>query len=324
MSENNVKIVKPQFKKNINKDNKELNKATAIEKESTVLDFANKELKIDEAKKKIKDKEKKKMEKIISILIGLGAVVVVSGLIIWGVSKDTQIKEPAAQVQVTDNDTGYKKEITQEKKNEYLDRVTNSIESEGKAYWDSKLFTCTYDEYLSLYKYYRVNGFSESNSYELCQKYFKLHDKFNEEEALAFSKNSDREANYGEQQPIEIDSSPQSSEPQDTNNNEEEPKATSEEEADKPQADMAGASEPVEIPKELQEQEPEAEAPAPAPEAEKPAPTPAPEEPVYTEPEPDNSNSDFWGDDYTSGNVFDNIEGSTGHGFGDTTGIKFQ
>lgn len=219
-------IVKPNFSKNkVNKENLN-NERKVVEKEATVE--INQEVKsnsileqarlLNEQDKIIKsNKEKKKMEKIAYLLAGLAGAVVITAVIVFGLLKASNIQEVAkqpTQVEVTDsNAKEHGVELTDEIKQEYTEKIKNVLNEEAKKFYSAdEAYGATYTQFLDLYQWYRLEGFSESSSYQLVINYLKTHSGESVElndntkkELQELADNKDKLANYGEAIPEEVD-----------------------------------------------------------------------------------------------------------------------
>ena len=322
-------IVKPNFSKNkVNKENLN-NERKVVEKEATVE--INQETKsgsileqaklLNEQDKIIKNnKEKKKMEKIAYLLAGLAGAVVITAVAVFGLLKVSNLQEVAkqpTQVEVTDNNAKEKGiELTDEIKQEYTQKIKNVLDEEAKKFYSAdEAYGATYNQFLDLYQWYRLEGFSESSSYQLVINYLKTHSDSNgaielnestKKELQELADNKDKLANYGEAIPEEVDQSSEEVEQAgDMNGDTTEGVEITDEmksynESPESQIDESdNTAEWTEEPKQEDVYIPAAEpevgvdnTPAPAPE---PAPTP---EPVPS----DNSGLD-WGDSSADSNV---------------------
>ena len=218
-------IVKPNFSKNkVNIENLN-NERKVAEKEATVE--INQEVKsgnileqaklLNEQDKIIKsNKEKKKMEKIAYLLAGLAGAVVITAVAVFGLLKVNNIQEVAkpTQVEVTDNNAKERGiELTNEIKQEYTEKIKNLLDEEAKKFYsEDEAYGATYTQFLDLYQWYRLEGFSESSSYQLVINYLKTHSgesvELNEstkKELQELADNKDKIANYGEAIPEEAD-----------------------------------------------------------------------------------------------------------------------
>lgn len=219
-------IVKPNFSKNkVNKENLN-NERKVVEKEATVE--INQETKsnsileqaklLNEQDKIIKNnKEKKKMEKIGYLIAGLASAVVIASIAVFGLLKVSNIQEVAkqpTQVEVTDsNAKEHGVELTDEIKQEYTEKIKNVLNEEAKKFYSEKeAYGATYTQFLDLYQWYRLEGFSESSSYQLVINYLKTHSGESVElndntkkELQELADNKDKLANYGEAIPEEVD-----------------------------------------------------------------------------------------------------------------------
>lgn len=336
-------IVKPNFSKNkVNKENLN-NERKVVEKEATVE--INQEVKsgsileqaklLNEQDKIIKNnKEKKKMEKIAYLLAGLAGAVVITAVAVFGLLKVNNLQEVAkqpTQVEVTDsNAKEHGVELTPEIKQEYTEKIKNLLDEEAKKFYSAdEAYGATYTQFLDLYQWYRLEGFSESSSYQLVINYLKTHsgesvelNDTTKKELQELADNKDKLANYGEAIPEEVDQNSENIESA---------------------GDMNGdTSEGVEITDEMKEynespesqidesdntaewsDEPKQEevyVPSAEPEVkvdDTPAPTP---EPAPTDNTPTSSGDDsFWGSDDSFTDSWNNID-SKENGWGDTTG----
>ena len=220
-------IVKPNFSKNkVNKENLN-NERKVVEKEATVE--INQETKsnnileqaklLNEQDKIIKNKEKKHMEKIAYLLAGLAGAVVITAVAVFGLLKVNNIQEVAkqpTQVEVTDNNAKERGiELTDEIKQEYTEKIKNVLDAEAKKFYSEKeAYGATYTQFLDLYQWYRLEGFSESSSYQLVINYLKTHSGESVEltdttkkELQELADNNEKIANYGENIPEEADQS---------------------------------------------------------------------------------------------------------------------
>ena len=233
-------IVKPNFSKNkVNKENLN-NERKVVEKEATVE--INQETKsesileqaklLNEQDKIIKNnKEKKKMEKIAYLLAGLAGAVVITAVAVFGLLKVNNLQEVAkqpTQVEVTDNNAKEKGiELTDEIKQEYTEKIKNVLNEEAKKFYSEKeAYGATYTQFLDLYQWYRLEGFNESNSYQLVINYLKTHSGESVEltdttkkELQELADNKDKLANYGEVVPEEVDQQVDEAEAGDMNGN---------------------------------------------------------------------------------------------------------
>lgn len=220
-------IVKPNFSKNkVNKENLN-NERKVVEKEATVE--INQETKsnsileqaklLNEQDKIIKNKENKKMEKIAYLLAGLASAVVIASIAVFGLLKVSNLQEVAkqpTQVEVTDNNAKeHGVELTDEIKQEYTEKIKNVLDAEAKKFYSAdEVYGATYTQFLDLYQWYRLEGFSESSSYQLVIDYLKNHKDSNgaielnestKKELQELADNKDKLANYGEAVPEEVD-----------------------------------------------------------------------------------------------------------------------
>lgn len=220
-------IVKPNLSKNkVNIENLN-NERKVVEKEATVE--INQEVKsgnileqarlLNEQDKIIKNKEKKKMEKIAYLLAGLAGAVVIASIAVFGLLKVSNIQEvakPSTQVEVTDSNAKERGiELTDEIKQEYTQKIKNVLDAEAQKFYSEKeAYGATYTQFLDLYQWYRLEGFSESSSYQLVINYLKTHSGESVEltdntkkELQELADNKDKLANYGEAVPEEADQS---------------------------------------------------------------------------------------------------------------------
>lgn len=219
-------IVKPNFSKNkVNKENSN-NERKVVEKEATVE--INQETKsnnileqaklLNEKDKIIKNnKEKKKMEKIAYLLAGLVSAVVIASIAVFGLLKVSSIQEVAkqpTQVEVTDSNAKERGvELTPEIKQEYTEKIKNLLDEEAKKFYSAdEVYGASYTQFLDLYQWYRLEGFSESSSYQLVINYLKTHsgesvelNDTTKKELQELADNKDKLANYGENIPEEVD-----------------------------------------------------------------------------------------------------------------------
>ena len=220
-------IVKPNFSKNkVNIENLN-NERKVAEKEATVEN--NQETKsnnileqaklLNEQDKIIKNKENKKMEKVGYLLAGLATAVVIAAVAVFGLLKVNNIQEVAkqpTQVEVTDNNAKERGvELTDEIKQEYTEKIKNLLNEEAKKFYSAdETYGATYTQFLDLYQWYRLEGFSESSSYQLVLDYLKNHtdgvvelNESTKKELQELADNKDKIANYGENIPEEADTS---------------------------------------------------------------------------------------------------------------------
>lgn len=218
-------IVKPNFSKNkVNIENLN-NERKVVEKEATVK--INQEVKsnsileqaklLNEQDKIIKNKEKKKMEKIGYLLAGLAGAVVIAAIAVFGLLKASTIQEvakPSTQVEVTDSNAKERGiELTDEIKQEYTQKIKNVLDEEAKKFYSAdEVYGATYTQFLDLYKWYRLEGFSQSSSYQLVINYLKTHsgesvelNDTTKKELQELADNNEKVANYGEAVPEEVD-----------------------------------------------------------------------------------------------------------------------
>ena len=222
-------IVKPNFSKNkVNKENLN-NERKVVEKEATVE--INQETKsgsileqaklLNEQDKIIKNnKENKKMaEKIGYLIAGLASAVVIASIAVFGLLKVSNLQEVAkqpTQVEVTDSNAKERGiELTDEIKQEYTQKIKNLLDAEAKKFYsEDEAYGASYTQFLDLYQWYRLEGFSESSSYQLVLDYLKNHKDSNEaielnestkKELQELADNKDKLANYGEAIPEEVD-----------------------------------------------------------------------------------------------------------------------
>ena len=324
-------IVKPNFSKNkVNKENLN-NERKVVEKEATVE--INQEVKsgsileqaklLNEQDNIIKNnKENKKMEKIAYLLASLAGAVVITAVAVFGLLKVSNIQEVAkqpTQVEVTDNNAKEKGiELTDEIKQEYTEKIKNVLDAEAKKFYSAdEVYGATYNQFLDLYQWYRLEGFSESSSYQLVLDYLKNHtngaielNESTKKELKELADNNEKVANYGENIPEEADQSNENVEQAgDMNGDTSEGVEISEElkkynESPESQIDESdNTAEWTEEPKQEEVYVPDStpqvdDTPAPAPE---PAPTP--------EDSSNNSGLD-WGDSSADSNVNWNSTGS--------------
>lgn len=220
-------IVKPNFSKNkVNIENLN-NERKVVEKEATVE--INQEVKsesileqaklLNEQDKIIKNKEKKKMEKIGYLIAGLVGAVVITAIAVFGLLKVSSIQEvakPSTQVEVTDSNAKERGiELTDEIKQEYTQKIKNVLNEEAKKFYSAdEAYGATYNQFLNLYQWYRLEGFSESSSYQLVINYLKTHsgesvelNDATKKELQELADNNEKIANYGEAVPEEVDQS---------------------------------------------------------------------------------------------------------------------
>lgn len=221
-------IVKPNFSKNkVNIENLN-NERKVVEKEATVE--INQEVKsgnileqaklLNEQDKIIKNsKENKNMKKIGYLIAGLVSAVVIAAVAVFGLLKVSNIQEVAkqpTQVEVTDsNAKEHGVELTPEIKQEYTEKIKNLLNEEAKKFYSEKeAYGASYTQFLDLYQWYRLEGFSESSSYQLVINYLKTHSGESVEltdttkkELQELADNKDKLANYGENIPEEVDQS---------------------------------------------------------------------------------------------------------------------
>ena len=222
-------IVKPNFSKNkVNIENLN-NERKVVEKEATVE--INQETKsnnileqaklLNEQDKIIKNnKEKKKMaEKIGYLLAGLVGAVVIAAVAVFGLLNVNNIQEVAkqpTQIEVTDSNAKERGiELTPEIKQEYTEKIKNLLDAEAKKFYSAdEAYGATYTQFLDLYQWYRLEGFSESSSYQLVLDYLKNHPNSDgtvelndatKKELQELADNKDKLANYGEAIPEEAD-----------------------------------------------------------------------------------------------------------------------
>ena len=320
-------IVKPNFSKNkVNKENLN-NERKVVEKEATVE--INQETKsgsileqaklLNEQDKIIKNnKENKKMEKIAYLLAGLASAVVITAVAVFGLLKVSNLQEVAkqpTQVEVTDSNAKEKGiELTDEIKQEYTEKIKNVLDAEAKKFYSEKeAYGATYTQFLDLYQWYRLEGFSESSSYQLVLDYLKNHtdgavelNESTKKELQELADNKDKLANYGENIPEEVDQSSENVESAGDMNGDtsEGVEITDEmkEYNEKPESHIDESEQQQEWTEEPKQEEvyvpdntPQVDNTPSTPEAPEPAPTP--------EPAPaDNSGLD-WGDSSNDSNV---------------------
>mgnify|MGYP002769168252 CR=1 FL=1 len=332
-------IVKPNFSKNkVNKENLN-NERKVVEKEATVE--INQETKsksileqaklLNEQDNIIKNKEKKKMEKIAYLLAGLVGAVVITAVAVFGLLKVSNIQEVAkqpTQVEVTDSNAKEKGiELTDEIKQEYTEKIKNVLNEEAKKFYSEKeAYGATYNQFLDLYQWYRLEGFSESSSYQLVLDYLKNHtdgavelNDSTKKELQELADNKDKLANYGEAIPEEVDQNSENVESAgDMNGDTSEGVEISEELKNYNESPESQVTEEDNI-AEWSEEPKQEEVYTPAPEVKvddtptsepTPAPEPAPEDSSNS-----NSGSDdsFWGSDGGFTDSWNNID-STEHG----------
>lgn len=335
-------IVKPNFSKNkVNIENLN-NERKVVEKEATVE--INQEVKsesileqarfLNEQDKIIKNnKEKKKMEKIGYLIAGLAGAVVITAIAVFGLLKASTIQEvakPSTQVEVTDSNAKERGiELTPEIKQEYTQKIKNVLNEEAQKFYSAdEAYGATYNQFLDLYQWYRLEGFSESSSYQLVINYLKTHSGESVElndntkkELQELADNKDKLANYGEVVPEEVDQTSEAEQTGDMNGDtsegveitdemkeyNESPESTVTEEDNTAEWTEEPKQEDVYVPA----AEPEVDidnTPAPAPE-----PAPTPEAPSDNPPASSSSDDSFWGSDGDFTDSWNNID-STEHG----------
>lgn len=317
-------IVKPNFSKNkVNIENLN-NERKVVEKEATVK--INQEVKsesileqarlLNEQDNIIKNKEKKKMEKIGYLLAGLAGAVVIAAVAVFGLLKVSNIQEvakPSTQVEVTDNNAKeHGIELTPEIKQEYTQKIKNVLNEEAQKFYSAdEAYGATYNQFLDLYQWYRLEGFSESSSYQLVINYLKTHSGESVElndntkkELQELANNNEKIANYGEAVPEEVDQNNDTEQAGDMNGDTTEGVEITDEMKEyneSPESQVTEEDNTAEEPKQEDVYVPDntpAPAPAPAPEpATEPAPTPAPE------PAPSDNSGLDWGDSSSNSNV---------------------
>lgn len=275
------------------------------------------------------------MEKIGYLIAGLVGAVVITAIAVFGLLKASTIQEvakPSTQVEVTDsNAKEHGVELTPEIKQEYTEKIKNVLNEEAKKFYSEKeAYGATYTQFLDLYKWYRLEGFSESSSYQLVINYLKTHSDSNgaielnddtKKELKELADNKDKLANYGENIPEEADQTSEAEQAGDMNGDTSEGVEITDEMKEyneSPESTVTeedNTAEWVEEPKQEEVYVPAAE---PAPEVKvddtptpEPAPTPAPAD---NTPASSGSDDSFWGSDgdfNTSG-----IDVDTG-GYGD-------
>lgn len=221
-------IIKPNFSKNKVKKENLNNERKVVEKEATVeINQETKSGSILEQAKLLNEqdniiksnKEKKKMEKIGYLIAGLVGAVVIASIAVFGLLKVNNLQEVAkqpTQVEVTDsNAKEHGVELTPEIKQEYTQKIKNLLDEEAKKFYsEDEVYGATYTQFLDLYKWYRLEGFSESSSYQLVLDYLKNHKDSNgaielndstKKELQKLADNKDKLANYGENIPEEVD-----------------------------------------------------------------------------------------------------------------------
>lgn len=310
-------IVKPNFSKNkVNIENLN-NERKVVEKEATVE--INQEVKsgnileqarlLNEQDKIIKNKEKKKMEKIGYLIAGLATAVVIAAVAVFGLLKVSNIQEvakPSTQVEVTDSNAKERGiELTDEIKQEYTQKIKNVLNEEAQKFYSAdEAYGATYNQFLDLYQWYRLEGFSESSSYQLVINYLKTHsgesvelNDTTKKELQELANNNEKIANYGEAVPEEVDQSSENVEQTgDMNGDTSEGVEISEELREyneKPESQIDESDNTAEEPKQE-----EVYVPAAEPEVDiDNTPAPAPEAPSDNTPASSGSDDSFWGSD---------------------------
>ena len=332
-------IVKPNFSKNkVNKENLN-NERKVVEKEATVE--INQEVKsnsileqaklLNEQDKIIKDKEKKKMEKIAYLLAGLAGAVVITAIAVFGLLKVSNIQEvakPSTQVEVTDNNAKERGiELTDEIKQEYTQKIKNVLNEEAKKFYSAdEAYGATYTQFLDLYQWYRLEGFSESSSYQLVINYLKTHSDSNgaielndttKKELQELADNNEKIANYGEAVPEEVDQSNENIESAGDMNGDtsEGVEITDEmkEYNESPESTVTEEDNTAEEPKQEDVYVPSAEPDVDNTPSTPEAPATTPEAPADNTPASSGSDDSFWGSDGDFTDSWNNID-STEHG----------
>lgn len=335
-------IVKPNFSKNkVNKENLN-NERKVVEKEATVE--INQETKsnsileqaklLNEQDKIIKNKEKKNMEKIGYLIAGLVGAVVITAVAVFGLLKVSSIQEVAkqpTQVEVTDsNAKEHGVELTDEIKQEYTEKIKNVLDAEAKKFYSAdEAYGATYNQFLDLYQWYRLEGFSESSSYQLVLDYLKNHtdgavelNESTKKELQELADNKDKLANYGEAVPEEVDKNSEAEQAGDMNGDTTEGVEIPDEMKEyneKPESQIDESDNTAEEPKQedvyVPDNTPQVnDTPEPAT---TPEPAPAPEAPADNTPASSGSDDSFWGGSDTNQDInWDSEE----HGWGDTKG----
>lgn len=330
-------IVKPNFSKNkVNKENLN-NERKVVEKEDTVeINQETKSGSILEQAKLLNEqdniiksnKEKKKMEKIGYLIAGLVGAVVIAAVAVFGLLKVNNLQEVAkqpTQVEVTDsNAKEHGVELTPEIKQEYTQKIKNLLDEEAKKFYsEDEVYGATYNQFLNLYQWYRLEGFSESSSYQLVIDYLKNHKDSNgaielnestKKELQELADNKDKLANYGEAVPEEVDKSNENIESAgDMNGDTSEGVEISEELREyneSPESTVTEEDNTAEEPKQEEVYVPSAEPEVDVDNTPAPEPAPAPEDNSSSS----GSDDSFWGG---SGDVFSDTPegeeyGSTG------------
>lgn len=313
-------IVKPNFSKNkVNIENLN-NERKVVEKEATVK--INQEVKsgnileqarlLNEQDKIIKNKEKKKMEKIGYLIAGLATAVVIAAVAVFGLLKVSNIQEvakPSTQVEVTDSNAKERGiELTDEIKQEYTQKIKNVLDAEAQKFYSEKeAYGATYNQFLDLYQWYRLEGFSESSSYQLVINYLKTHSGESVElndntkkELQELADNNEKVANYGEAVPEEVDQTSEAEQAGDMNGDTTEGVEISEELREyneSPESQVTEEDNTAEEPKQedvyVPAAEPEVDNTPSTPEA----PATTPEAPADNTPASSGSDDSFWGSD---------------------------
>lgn len=334
-------IIKPNFSKNKVKKENLNNERKVVEKEATVE--INQETKsesileqakfLNEKDKIIKNKEKKKMaEKIGYLIAGLVSAVVITAIAVFGLLKVSNIQEVAkqpTQVEVTDNNAKeHGVELTPEIKQEYTEKIKNVLDAEAKKFYSAdEAYGASYTQFLDLYQWYRLEGFSESSSYQLVINYLKTHsgesvelNDTTKKELQELADNKDKLANYGENIPEEADQQVDEAEAGDMNGDTSEGVEISEElknynESPESQIDETDNT------AEWSEEPKQEEVYTPAPEVKVDDTPSTPEAPVDNTPASSGSDDSFWGG---SGDVFSDTSEGFENGWGDTKGWTWQ
>lgn len=320
-------IVKPNFSKNkVNIENLN-NERKVVEKEATVE--INQEVKSENILEQAKllneqdniiknNKEKKKMaEKIGYLIAGLATAVVIASIAVFGLLKVSNIQEvakPSTQVEVTDSNAKERGiELTDEIKQEYTQKIKNVLNEEAQKFYSAdEVYGATYNQFLDLYQWYRLEGFSESSSYQLVINYLKTHSDSNgaielnddtKKELQELADNKDKLANYGEAVPEEADQSSEEVEQAGDMNGDtsEGVEITDEmkEYNESPESQIDESDNTAEEPKQEEVYVPAAEPEVEVDNTPAPAPEPAitPEAPADNTPASSGSDDSFWGSD---------------------------
>ena len=329
-------IVKPNFSKNkVNKENLN-NERKVVEKEATVE--INQEVKsgnileqaklLNEQDKIIKNKEKKKMEKIGYLIAGLATAVVIAAVAVFGLLKASTIQEvakPSTQVEVTDNNAKERGvELTPEIKQEYTQKIKNVLDAEAQKFYSEKeAYGATYNQFLDLYQWYRLEGFSESSSYQLVINYLKTHsgesvelNDATKKELQELADNKDKLANYGEAVPEEVDQTSEAEQTGDMNGDTSEGVEITDEMKEyneSPESQVTEEDNTAEEPKQEEVYVPAAEPEVDNTPSTPEAPAPTPEAPADNTPASSGSDDSFWGG---TGDVFSDTPEGDSYDFG--------